>query len=397
MDKDFKIRVFDSWSDCANLSKAWNRLLEESVHPTIYMTYEYLSLAWKRLHSETIQPLILTIGHENTLDAIAPFGLTSRREGGIKLNVVTYVVTLDSDIDKPYIIVKSDFERHAWRAISDFLQLRFKHWDLIDFYEMPDQVLGKQLLSEYFGRKKFYFETWKDAEGPYFDLTRDWNEFYKSHKNYRKKLSKLKRKLPECSIDTYYAPVDITDGLEKFIELESLSWKKDKLGISKDKQHLEFYRELMPELARLKRVVIKLLRNGDDLIAGEVLYRFKDSIFFAHSTYNTKFEEFRPGTVFAGLVLKDFSGKNYTLGDNLCGFSHYMTPWSSGTIYTSRINIFRRSPLTAALIMAWKLKRRITRVRVATTSGDLSCFCETLYVQNSGILSGRCSSDDASA
>jgi hypothetical protein len=284
-----------------------------------------------------------------------------RREAGIKLRVLTYIVTLESDIDKPYIIVKSDYETQAWKAISDYFQNDFTDWDLIDFFEIPDDLQGKQCIVSNFRTDDFYVILWKDASGPFLDMTRDWDEFYRAHRSYRKKLKRLKRAFPECSIDTFESPEDVERGLEEFVALESLSWKKDKVGISRDKQHLEFYRELMPKLASLNTVVIKVLRNGSELIAGEVVYRFKDSLFFAHSTYNMKYAEYRPGTVFAGLVIKDFSGKDYAIGDNLCGYADYMNPWSSGIKETSRVNILRKSTLTAVLIIAWKTKRFFTR------------------------------------
>jgi CelD/BcsL family acetyltransferase involved in cellulose biosynthesis len=63
-------------------------------------------------------------------------------------------------------------------------------------------------------------------------------------------------------------------------------------------------------------------------VAGEITYRFKDRLFFAQAAYNPKFAELSPGIVFAGLVIKDFSGKNYTIGDNLCGYADYLNPWA---------------------------------------------------------------------
>jgi CelD/BcsL family acetyltransferase involved in cellulose biosynthesis len=96
-------------------------------------------------------------------------------------------------------------------------------------------------------------------------------------------------------------------------------------------------------------------------VAGEITYRFKDRLFFAQAAYNPKFAELSPGIVFAGLVLKDFSGKNYTIGDNLCGYADYLNPWATGIKETTRVNIFRKSIVVAVLIAAWRIKRWITR------------------------------------
>lgn len=343
--KDTYIESIHSWEGWMALETQWNELLVSSNFPSIYSSFDFLTLAWKHYHSQKSCPLILLIKDKktNSLIGIAPFRIQTFTWFGISLQACEYLVT--NDVDKPCIISLEGEDDRCWQAVGQFMSESSSDWDIFELMEIRNELNTTKVLSGYFKLPQYHSKTEDDGSGPLIDLTQSWQDFYQGHKKFRKKLRTLEKKLPEgYSFEYVNDEEKLEASLERYIELEGKSWKRGKIGVSKDEKHLAFYRDLIPTLARKGQVHFGFLMSGQATISGEMAYSFNDQVYFCHGTFDQDFSEFSPGKVSTGLLIGELTGKQFIQGDFLCGFAGYMNPWASSQLGTHALFVYKITP-----------------------------------------------------
>jgi hypothetical protein len=343
--KDTYVESINSWEGWMALETQWNELVVSSSFPSIYSSFNFLTLAWKHYHSKKSCPLILLIKDRETdaIIGIAPFRIQSFTWFGISLQACEYLVT--NDVDKPYIIPLAGQDDRCWFAIGQFMSENSSVWDIFELMEIRDGLTTAKVLQSCFKLPKFHNKFEEDGTGPLIDLTQSWEEFYQGHKKFRKKLRTLEKKLPDgFSFEYINDESRVEASLERYIELEGRSWKRGKIGVSKDEKHLAFYRDLIPTLAEKGQIHFGFLSSGQATISGEMAYSFNDQVYFCHGTFDQNFSEFSPGKVSTGLLIGELTGKQFIQGDFLCGFAGYMSPWSSSHLKTNSLFVYKITP-----------------------------------------------------
>ncbi len=228
---------------------------------------------------------------------------------------------------------------------------------MIRLHELPADHVNRCDLPHLFTDCRVELEP--GAKGPYMDLSITWDDFCRSHESFRKRLKRL-GKLPDgFDIRIFADSASVVEGLDQYVQIEQKSWKKGQVGVSKDDQHLAFYRDVLPALAANDQVAIRTLSSGDRLIAGDITYTFDKSAFFQHATYDDAFKKLSPGSVFTGLVIKEYLERGYEIGDFLCGFADYLSPWCDGMIETTGVTIYRRSSRRSVVDWLRSIRNRI--------------------------------------
>lgn len=333
------IEVVRSLSGLGPLAKKWDALAIRSVHPSIFLSFDYMITAWKDFHQQDSDPFVLLIkDKDGSLVGIAPFRIARSNYAHLPIRRIDYLVTWE--IDKPYIIVEPGYERDCWRAIIDYLRNEFRNWDILAIKELSDHLEGSDFLATELDRVGLHFTKTKGPEGPVINLDQAWDDFRVKHRSIKKGLSRL-RKLPEpFRIATYDRPENILDGLAKFVAIERMSWKAHKVGIAKDAVHLKFYRDVAVKLAAKGHMAIQVMSSGGNLLAGEVTYSFGPVVFFSHSAYNQEYARLSVGRVLSAFVIKDYFVRPESLGDFMCGYAGYCVPWSDGLRTTWDITVY---------------------------------------------------------
>jgi CelD/BcsL family acetyltransferase involved in cellulose biosynthesis len=337
-----------AWS---HLREQWDILLEKSVFPSIFLSFDYLHSAYTAFHAGHSEPFILTLKNdEGLLLGIAPFRRSVRRQGVTDLAVLEYLVTWE--VDKPYIIAVNGWEDAVWQAVFSFLYANSAEWDLLELIEMPDSLRGASAVEQLFQSPDYRCLASAGPEGPCIDLTQTWEQFLKHHKKYRMALNRLNRLCPGYQVVTFDNQSNIEEGLERHIALERFSWKHGKVGLERNSLHIEFYQEIIPILAQKGRASIHILLSGEGRpMAGIICCSFEQTLYALQTVYDPDFSQFSPGKLLLGLVLKDYMGQaTFKSADLLCGFADYYRPWASRIITTTNFQIFRLSPRIRLLL-----------------------------------------------
>jgi CelD/BcsL family acetyltransferase involved in cellulose biosynthesis len=343
----------ESWS---HLESEWDDLLQNSSFPSIFLSYDYLSRAWAHFHRRDSQLFLLTLRDTTgTLVGIAPFRRSTWPICRIPFRFVDYAATWE--MDKPYILALPELEAECWRVVAEFFHSNPDQWDILRLPEMPTDRMGLGCLQRLFGDSRYNIEVSEGPSGVYIDLTGTPEAFVRKHKNFRAKLRKLRRLPQGHRLDVYDDLGSIETGFRRYVEIEQLSWKKGRVGVSKNVSHLAFYADVIKALAAQGRTAIWILSTGDTPISGLVTYSFGDTVYYHHEAYNPEFSSLSPGLLVIGLGIEGLLDSGFRRVDSLCGFADYLLPWASEDVRTSNITIHRKSFRMSLILWARKIKR----------------------------------------
>jgi CelD/BcsL family acetyltransferase involved in cellulose biosynthesis len=351
------VERLQSEEDLHALCDQWDALLEDSVFPSIFLSFDYLTKAYAVFHSDTSEPFILTVRDgEGLLIGIAPLRRSSRRQWGINQAVLEYLVTWE--IDKPYILAKDGWENRVWDAIFAYLDENPAEWDLLELTEMPDHLAGTPRVMQLFHTPAYQCRAETGPDGPYIDLTQTWEQFLHNHRKYRIALNRFNQLGRDYEVITYNDSTTIPVGLAHYTALERLSWKNGKTGLQKNPQHFEFYQHIAYALAAKRRAAIHVLVSGEgQQIAAILCWFFANTLYVHHTTYDPELSKYSPGKLLMGLVLKEYMGdQTLRTADLMCGFAHYYKPWADQLVTTTNVSIYRLSPGMRLLLAGRWLK-----------------------------------------
>ena len=352
-----KVKLLQTDEEWHALRKDWDALLEESVFPSIFLSFDYLAKGYATFHADTSRPFILTVRDEKgSLIGIAPFRRSTHRRRGIKLTLLEYLVTWEND--KPYILAKNGWEDEVWDAIFAYLDAHPAEWNLLELREVPDHLVGSESVMRLFRCPSYLCRTESGPDGPYIDLTQTWEQFLLNHRKYRRALNRLDQLEPGYEVLTYNDPTTISEGWARYTALERLSWKNGETGLQRSPQHVEFYRHLLFSLAEKKQASIHVLVNGEGRQMSAILcWHFVDTLYVHHTTYDPELSKYSPGKLLMGLVLKQYMGsQTLRTADLLCGYARYYKPWADRLVTTTHVSIYRLSIGTGFLLAGRWLK-----------------------------------------
>ena len=99
-------------------------------------------------------------------------------------------------------------------------------------------------------------------------------------------------------------------------------------------------------------------------MAGIISWEFMNTVYIHHVVYNEKFAPLSPGTMFMGLVIKEYMhAGTFKSADLMCGFTHYYKPWAYKIVSTSGIQVYRLSAKIGLFLALRWLKDRASHLR----------------------------------
>jgi CelD/BcsL family acetyltransferase involved in cellulose biosynthesis len=352
--------LLTSEQDWQALRHEWDDLLAGSVFPSVFMSFDYLHTAFPIFHEGESQPFILTVRDSSgELIGIVPLRRSYCRRWGIRYAVLEYLVTWE--IDKPYLIACRDQEDTVWCKVFEFLDANTKLWDVLKLREVPDMLDGARNIEKLFISPDYRVDREPGSDGPIVDLTQGWEAFLAKHKQYRRALSELNKLDAGYKLTNYENPDNIEEGVERYLELERLTWKPGNVGLQKNTSHKKFYLSVIPALTKEGRASIHFLETSEGrYIAGIVCLSFGRTLYPQHTVYDLDYSHYSPGKLLLGLVLgRHMTDRALTTADLLCGFADYYYPWAARIDSTTNISVTRLTPVMQLQQAVYRLKRSI--------------------------------------
>jgi len=107
------------------------------------------------------------------------------------------------------------------------------------------------------------------------------------------------------------------------------------------------------------------LYDGKIPMATELSYTYMDTVYFAHSTYNTAYRHLSPGSIATSLSIEYFHNKGFKHGDFLAGFASYIDPFAEEILPTKETVIFKVNKIFIyyAMVRLWaKIKFKLKKL-----------------------------------
>lgn len=335
-----RIEVADDLPAVSSLEAEWEALLGDVAEPSIYMTFDFQLEGWKAFHRDTSTPFVV-VGRDGDgrIAGIAPLRAFRDRRSIGRWRTLAYLTTFE--VDRPRPIARRGREGEFWRALAQWLDAHPQRWNVLELRELPADQLPHAHAA--FAPVRARMASAAGSFGIGIDLRRPWSEFIAAHSNTRKRTRQIERQKPDLEIRRYDGPTGILEGLALYSRIERASWKAERIGVTRDARHEAFYAALLPRLAARGRATIRILRHGDELVAGELTYELNGRVFFAQSVYNEAHAGWRPGTFLAVQLLRDYMDRHYDWGDYLAGYADYLRPWCGIEWPTATVRVTRDS------------------------------------------------------
>ncbi len=299
-----------------NDSIDWNALIEKSETATFFQTRESLKLWLKHFPGE---PLVLGVYDGVNLIGIAPF---LKRENSLQFLGVAEVLGGNKVSDFGDIITLSGREKEVWEAIIN--QIQSASWRTkskiqnnrieLNFIREDSPSLG--ILRELGGKVE------EVDVAPYLDLPATWEEYLgKLDRHNRHELRRKIRKAEEAGIEK--VSNDKGERMEEFLRLMEISHEGKKNFLSQKMKN--FFREIgkIGEIGEIGGIRMRYLEFEDKIIAGVMLFEFKDQYLLYNSGYDPEFSYLSAGLVMKAYMIKEAIEKGKKVFDFLRGDEKY--------------------------------------------------------------------------
>lgn len=356
-----RIEVIEERTHIDHMRAEWDSLALRSAIPSIYNTFDYVMCSWEHFdaHHSSLQ-IVSVRDADGALVGLLPLR-TRRRRRGLE-TVLEQAATVE--VDRVSLLAVPGTEAEVWAELLPVIaELSWDVW--ISAEVRADAVLHSVLDGPAAGALKFRTSKQDAGSGILMDLDLTWSDFLASHKSFRRRLKKFERLVPDYQIDVYTKPGEMAEGLEAYQLVASESWKAGEIGISRSDRVKRFYEAVMPRLAAEGRTAIRILRDGDELLASDITHTFGSTAFLHCAAYTEASGRHSPGTVFTGLVACELMKSEVSTGDLLTGHADYLLPWASSSIATYDVSVTRRgvkrSLLDAQALAQSSAKRLLKR------------------------------------
>ena len=348
-----RIEVVPSDAKFLELKEAWNKLVKQTKHPHIFLTWEWLYTWWKHFGKQKESKILLARNQNGDLVGIAPFFKARERLGLQKLSQVKFLGTAPISSEYLDLIVSASLSQQVTHAFLAHLE---DDKDL-DLYCFTDSLPDSSLLSNY-GRLLGNFKPVPAEVCPLINFPSSWED-------YRQSISVRTRKyiqhifkffLQERGGTLKKASLrDFKPVLNRLFELHTRRWQsRGKEGSFVLEEKKRFHLEVSKRLCENGQLGLYYLELEGNIIS--ILYGFyyQDTYYFYQSGFDLSYQKQSPGQVVLYHAIQDGFNSGIKRFDFLRGDEEYKLKWANGKNQTFNLMVPRTSKARLALSLAEK-------------------------------------------
>ena len=358
----YEARVVRDEREWEALAPLWDRFLHAVPDHTVFQTYDYQRLWWRHFGGDA-ELFIVVLSRDGEVRGIAPLQVETVKEDGRWLRRLRFIGSR-WEVDRPRLLFPAE-EASLTRALVGFLAARASAWDFCDLHEQPTGSDGLAALEAAFRSAGYLVGRSRDSDCAYLALHGTWAGFLADKsQTFRKNLKAAGRRLRtagEVEYRVYDTLPEVVEQLEVYRAIEARSWKSGEgVGISRDGDYFEFYREMAERFAKRRQFVIRILSVGGRPVAG-TFGLSHDGVFYSlQIAHDAEFSRSSPGTYLEALEMEQCFGGGFREYEFLGGFLNNKSRWTSTFRFTTQLHVFRRTPFFLALhAVVFGLKPRI--------------------------------------
>jgi len=349
MNSDIKIKHIHDTESFEKLKTAWGVLLSNSSIQSTFLTWEWL-FTWWQVNGGKKKLWLITAWRGENLVALAPLMLEKRNT---LIRVLTNIGTPQSDISG---FIHALDDKAAIKAITQYLVLNKKNWDILELNEFPCAWVEQPEFSQSFNFNAFW--SLKDHNQHfYIQLDHDdWEKYSerlarKFRYNLRRAL-RLAEEIGPVELDRYQGNQVNWDIFKTIIEINRYA-HYPRLYNSPSEQQL--IKELVERMALNQNYFeVYILSVNKKPIAYEYGFVYQGRFEDWRSGFDTRLpSNVSIGKVLAMKVTQACISGTYTEIDFLRGDEAYKQEWVPSSRDFTKIRIFNRRKLPAILSYFW--------------------------------------------
>ncbi len=300
-----RIDRFESLAELAPISEEWNQLALKSGQKIPMQSYAWIFSFLKHRLKKNEHFRVYVLFENDKISAILPLVISARTMLGKKFRILrtpsdyhTSSVDLISIRENKNKNISLIFERvfeDFPRLYSLSLSRLVEHSETLKFFETKNNAY--KIISNFYGKGAFL-----KIDGD-FDSYR-MNLSSKQRRNFSKSARRLSV-LDDISFSFGESNNTTSEELNKFMEVEALSWKgKSGSAILKSDKLKEFYLTLCQELEKQGWMDWQFLSADRKIIAGNLSVKFGDSVLLWKLGYDENYSTCSPGSLLFEQLVK---------------------------------------------------------------------------------------------
>jgi len=326
---DTTIEVIHNINEWKVMQPRWNALVEQSISPSVFLTYEYLSAAWTTLSQKSLLH-ILIINNGNNLLGIAPLKITLRKVCGIQTKTVESLNALEKDF---FIVLNN--EHLFYEALAKYLYKNTHLWHKIEFSHIQsDHPFLEVFRNTFSSCRGIILEEKENLVHTCVNISTTWEDYFLKLKP--KFIKKLRNSVKDlCAHDTprvikISSPDKILEYLKLYVELEERSWKSNmKSGINRTEETFNTYRAILEACAEKGWTEMTFLAVGSQLIAGGIHTIYKDDFVYLQTVYDHDLNRYNPGSLLMTINVQRAFEKGLKTIHFMGNYQEYKRNWSN--------------------------------------------------------------------
>jgi CelD/BcsL family acetyltransferase involved in cellulose biosynthesis len=295
------------------LGDVWNRLLEQTGAPSVYLSHEWLLTWWKCHKSDSHRLLIIVVTEGDVVRGIAPLMEVRSRFFGIPVTRIEFISTMKyayspTNCSGSLDIIAPDPAEGVVRTVLDHLLRRREQWQFIRLHPIPRSSQIPGLLLSECDRRSIPWSRQTAFGNFVIRAGKSWEEYSAGRSpEFRKKHRTLERKakrLGELCLVEYSRGGNLRKGFDKVLEIEEGSWKH-RHGVPLDAEHYHGFYKRFAEVADprgwLRLWILEV--NGTPL-AYDYSVKFADRLESLKTSYHAAYRRYSPGTLLSWRVFE---------------------------------------------------------------------------------------------
>jgi len=337
-----EITLISSWEELQAISREWNEVLTNGYEDTFFLTWEWIS-AWWNHYGNGRQLFVLVAKKQEKLVGIAPWYVDEVKKYGRRWKVLKIIGDGSGDSDYQDCIALAGLEGEVAQAFVDFLALRRRDWDVMEFESVPE---GSPFI------KAFLDAADKNVAGMAREavactsivLPSRWDEYLNLLKpRVRSKvrsslafLEKEVRSVPTACSD----PGQLNEWLPILFDLHTRRWQQaGQSGVFHGSAKRNFYAEISRTALEKGWLAFYRLDWGERPLAMQYGFLYKDRFLLLQEGYDPSFENMRPGQTLRAWTLRRWIENGLKEYDFLAGAPKHKLEWGGVQKTSIRITI----------------------------------------------------------
>ena len=329
-----KCEIITDYQQFQKLRNEWNSLLNQSQSNTAFLTWEWLDAWWQAYRTTENLFIILFRNYQEELVGIAPFVLNVINVNYFFKYKALYFWGLKLGVkESEYldIITENGLEEAISGRVVQVLNERCKEWDILLYYEVPDESLSVGMIKRLAHSQRWLFK--ESSHGcSFIKLPETFGKYIKSLKpRMRTKVRSLPRRLQENHEVEYKVCItkeDLPVTLSSFIGLHQQRWEAvDQLGTFRDPQRQKFYEILSRYFVENNWLAIFSIKVDGVYRAHEFCFLYNNRLFVLQEGYDVEWERKGIGNVLRVFVLQYCIDNGLDEYDFLGGVTYHKNCW----------------------------------------------------------------------